>query len=61
MRLTMYKMAFDNILSNLNIIYLILSESVKVSPFVTQNRNSIDIVIVSQRESAVDKDACCPA
>lgn len=38
MRLIIYKMEFDNTLTNLNIMYLILSEAAKVSTFVTQKK-----------------------
>lgn len=58
MRLIIYKMAFGNILTSLNTIYLILSEAAKVSASVTQRRNNMNIIIVGQGESAVDKDAC---
>lgn len=53
-----YKMVFGNILTNLNTIYLILSEAAKVSASVTQRRNNMNIIIAGQGESAVDKDAC---
>lgn len=41
MRLIVSKMEFDNILTNLNTIYLILSEAAKVSTFVTQKKGLI--------------------
>lgn len=59
MRLIIYKMEFDNILTNLNTIYLILSEAAKVSTLVTQKkRTNMNIIILGQGESAVHKDAC---